>query len=266
VGVVTADPWKDRVVFLTGASSGLGEALARRIGTRGAKLGLFARRADRLEALASEVVQAGGHALALPGDVADREAVEVAVRLVESTMGPIDVAIANAGIGEPTPALEFDTAVAARIVEVNAIGAIHLVGACLPSMVARRSGHLVAIASLAGFRGLPGSAAYCASKSAMRTLFESLRVDLRGYGVRVSTISPGYVATPMTAPNRYPMPFLMTLDAGADRILKAIERGRRDDAFPWPLSAAVRLLGHLPASAYDALTPILRQARPRQDR
>lgn len=253
-------------MFLTGASSGLGEALARLIGARGARLGLFARREDRLAALAADVERAGGRALALPGDVADREAVERAARRLEASFGPIDVAIANAGIGEPTPATAFDAAVAARILEINTIGAIHLVGACLPSMVARRSGHLVAIASLAGFRGLPGSAAYCASKSAMRTLFESLRVDLRGSGVRVSTISPGYVETPMTATNLYPMPFLMSLDAGARRILKAIDRGRRDDAFPWPLSATVRLLGHLPAAAYDALAPLVRHARVRDKR
>ncbi|MBI1853659.1 MAG: SDR family NAD(P)-dependent oxidoreductase [Planctomycetes bacterium] len=257
--------WKDRVVFLTGASSGIGEALARHVGAEGARLGLFARREDRLTSLVGGIERAGGRAIALPGDVTDRSKIDLAVARLVDAFGPVDIAIANAGIGVPTPAIGFDGAAAAQIVDVNVVGAIHTVAACLPSMLERRSGHLVAIASLAAFRGLPGSAAYCASKAAMRSLFESLRMDLHGSGVRVSTICPGFIDTPMTAKSRFPLPFLMTVDAGARRIARSIERGRREDAFPWPLSATVRLLGHLPAGIYDALGPIVRRTRATRD-
>lgn len=254
---MTSSFWDGKVVFLSGASSGIGAALARFVGERGAQIGLFARRAELLAALASDIEASGGRSLALPGDVTDRACVVNAVQQLESTLGPVDVLVANAGIGVPTPAQHFDAEAAAEIVRVNVIGASNCVAACLPSMLARRRGHLVAIASLAAFRGLPGSAAYCASKSALRTLFESLRLDVARESIRVTTILPGFVDTPMTSNRRAALPFLLPVKEGARRIARAIERGRREVAFPWQLSIPVRLLGILPTPVYDVLGGIV---------
>jgi short-subunit dehydrogenase len=243
--------WKDRVVFVTGASSGIGEALAIRLGERGARLALFARRADLLRALAGRIEARGGRAIVLAGSVTQRGAVVDAVRRASDALGPVDVLIANAGIGAPTPGVALDPVLATEIVEVNLVGALNSVSACLPSMLARGRGHVVAIASLAAFRGFPGSAAYCASKAGMRALFESLRVDLAPRGIRVTTVCPGYVDTPMVAASRSRMPFLQAADPSALRILRAIERGRREVLFPWQTVLLTRVLAALPAGLYD---------------
>ena len=243
--------WSNKVVLITGASSGIGRALALELARRGAALGLLARRADALGELASEIEQVGGRALALPADVRDAEAVRAAADDVRARFGKIDVLVANAGRGATSHAASLDVGDVADVVNINLLGAVNSVAAVLPGMIERGRGRLVAVSSLAAYRGLPKSGAYCASKAALSAFFESLRVDLRGTGVGVTIIHPGFIKTPLTADRRARMPYLMELDDATRKIVRAIERRRKSDAFPWQLAAIVRAARFLPAGIYD---------------
>ncbi|HYE15187.1 MAG TPA: SDR family NAD(P)-dependent oxidoreductase [Pyrinomonadaceae bacterium] len=245
--------WKDKVVLLTGASSGIGRALAVELGRRGARLGLLARRAEELMKTAELVERAGGRALALPADVRDAAQVRAAAERVREHWGDIDILIANAGMSTTTPATRLQAAEAGDVISINVIGVVNSVAAVLPEMVKRRGGHLVAISSLAGYRGLPASGAYSASKAAVSTFFESLRVDLRKSGVAVTVIHPGFIRTPMTAGRKKKLPFLLEVEDAACRIIRAIERRARTYAFPWQLAAVVRAIRHMPSALYDRL-------------
>ncbi|MGB7923024.1 MAG: SDR family NAD(P)-dependent oxidoreductase [Pyrinomonadaceae bacterium] len=245
--------WSQKVVFITGASSGIGHALAVELGRRGASLGLLARRAEALRQIVADVEGAGGKALALPADVKDAEAVRAAAGQLRERFGRIDVLIANAGIGATTDAAKLSAGEVADVVGVNVLGAANSVTAVVPEMVAQGSGQLVAISSLAGYRGLPKSASYCASKAAVSALFESLRLDLRGTGVDVTIIHPGFIKTPLTAGRHAQMPFLMELDDATRKIIRAIESRRTSYAFPWQLASIVRFALLLPNSVYDRI-------------
>lgn len=245
--------WTNKVVLITGASSGIGHALALELGRGGARLGLLARRDEALSALAAEVERAGGKALALKADVRDAEEVRKATARLLEQWGNIDVLVANAGRSTTTGATALDAAEAGDVITVNVVGVVNSVAAVLPSMLARKEGHLVVISSLAAFRGLPKSAAYSASKAAVSTFFESLRVDLAGSGVDVTVIHPGFIRTPMTAGRKKKLPFLLEVDDAARRIRRAIERRPRTYAFPWQLATIVRLLRHAPGALYDRI-------------
>ena len=245
--------WKETVVAITGASSGIGRQLAIELARRGATVALLARRQDLLEALAETIRRDGGRARAIPCDVADRAQVERAIGAIAAEEGPIDVLVANAGVGLPTPAHRLDLDVVERLVRVNVLGVMYAVGAVLPAMLERGDGHLVAISSLAGWRGLPSSATYSATKAAVSTWMEGLRVELAPRGIRVTTVHPGFVRTPMTAKNDFPMPFLMDVQRAARIIVRGIEAGRRQINFPVPMVAVMRLARHLPDVVYDML-------------
>ncbi|HEY0079914.1 MAG TPA: SDR family NAD(P)-dependent oxidoreductase [Pyrinomonadaceae bacterium] len=245
--------WTNKVVLITGASSGIGRALALELGRRGARVGLFARRAELLIEAAEEIERTGGKALSLPGDVRDAAALEEAARRMREHWGYIDVLVANSGVGVVAPASGLRAGDVADVISINTIGVVNSVAAVLPSMLERRSGHLVAISSLAAFRGLPKSAAYSASKAAVSTFFESLRVDLRGTGVDVTIIHPGFIKTPLTAGRKGKLLFLMELEDATRLIIRAIERRRRTYAFPWQLASLVRLLKFMPNALYDRL-------------
>lgn len=245
--------WKERVVLITGASSGIGRALALELGKRGARLGLTARRAEELSKVAEEVSRAGGQALALPADVRSTEEINLVAERVREKWGRVDVLIANAGMSTTTAGTHLDASEAGDVITVNVIGVVNSVAAVLPDMVKRGDGHLVAISSLASYRGLPKSGAYSASKAAVSTFFESLRVDLRRNGVAVTTIHPGFIRTPMTANRKKKLPFLLEVDDAACRIIKAVERRARTYAFPWQLASLVRVIRHMPGSLYDRL-------------
>ena len=237
-------------VFLTGASSGIGAALAREYARAGAQLGLFARRSEALSALAAEL---GPATPALyTGDVRDEAALRVAAADFTRRFGASDIVIANAGVSRGTQT-EYteDNAVFHTIMDTNVDGILHTFQPFLPAMRAARAGKLVGIASVAGFRGLPGAGAYSASKAAAITYLESLRVELRGSGVEVITICPGYIATPMTAKNPYRMPFLLPVDTAARLIIRAIARGRRFYVLPWQMAWLGRLFSILPRPLYD---------------
>ena len=245
--------WSGKVALITGASSGIGRALAVELGRRGASLALIARRADALREAAGEIESAGGRVLSLPADVRDAAAVRAAADRVRESWGHIDLLVANAGLGGNTPAKNLRADEVAEIINTNVIGPVNCVAAVLPEMLARRSGQLVAISSLAAYRGLPNSAAYSASKAAVSTFFESLRVDLRNTGVDVTIIHPGFIKTALTAGRKARMPFLMELDEATRLIIRAIEARRRAYAFPWQLASLARLLKLMPDALYDRL-------------
>ncbi|HEV2859627.1 MAG TPA: SDR family NAD(P)-dependent oxidoreductase [Pyrinomonadaceae bacterium] len=244
--------WQNTVVFLTGASSGIGRALALELGRRGARVGLLARRVEELMKVAEEVEAAGGKALALPADVRQAEDVRRAAERVRETWGRVDILIANAGMSTTTAATALRADEAGDVISVNVIGVVNSVAAVLPDMIEKKRGHLVAISSLAAYRGLPKSGAYSASKAAVSTLFESLRLDLRQSGVDVTVIHPGFIRTPMTADRKTKLPFLLEVDDAACRILRAIERRARTYAFPWQLASVVRVIRHIPGRLYDS--------------
>jgi len=244
-------------VFLTGASSGLGEALARRYASRGATLGLVARRAPELEALAASL---GGEVATYRADVRDAADMARAASDFIARFGVPDVVIANAGIsrGVLTEAPE-DLAVFKAIFETNVLGIVHTFAPFVVPMREARKGVLAGVASVAGFRGLPGSGAYCGSKSAAITYLESLRVELRGTGVSVVTLCPGFVETPLTERNPYRMPFLITADKAARLMADAIEDERRFYVLPWQMAVLGRLLRCVPRPIYDRA--VARRAR-----
>src|SRR5215207_7416571 len=245
--------WKDKVVLVTGGSSGIGRALAVELGRRGARVGVLARRAEALIEVAGEVEQAGGKALALPADVRDAGEMEKAVARVRELWGGVDVLVANAGMSTTTGATRLSAGEAGDVISVNVIGVINSVAAVLPGMLERRGGHLVAISSLASYRGMPKSGAYSASNAAVSTFFESLRVDLRRSHIDVTTIHPGFIRTPMTAGRKKKLPFLLEPEDAACRIIRAIERRARTYAFPWQLASLVRIIRHMPGAVYDRL-------------
>jgi short-subunit dehydrogenase len=243
--------WTDKVVLITGASSGIGKGVALEIAARGAHLGLLARREELLNEVVEEARAKGVKAIAVAADVRDTKAVRDAADRVRRELGPIDILIANAGIGTADHVLRLTPEHAANVMSINMLGAVNSVAAVLPEMVERKQGRLVAISSLAAYRGLAKSAAYCASKAALSAYFESLRIDLRGSGVGVTIIHPGFIKTDLTAGREAKMPYLMELDDGVRKIVSAIEREKRSYAFPWQLATIVRATLIMPAAMYD---------------
>jgi short-subunit dehydrogenase len=243
--------WQDKTVMITGASSGIGRGLALELSRRGAKLGLIARRAGKLAELVREIGNAKGKAVALPADVMDVDSLSAAATQLRSIFGPIDVLIANAGVGATEDAAELKGSTVAGVINVNVLGAANSVEAVVPEMVQRGNGQLVVISSLAAYRGLPKSAAYCASKAAVSAFFESLRLDLKPRGIDVTIIHPGFIKTPLTAGRQAQMPFLMELDDAVQKIISAIEKRKKSYAFPWQLASIVRAGMIMPNFMYD---------------
>ena len=246
-----AKNWNNKTVLITGASSGIGKGLALEIAARGGRLGLLARREDVLEEIVEEIKSRNGRAIAIAADVRDAEAVKAAADRCRAELGPVDVLIANAGIGVTNPASQLDPKQVAQVIDINVLGAVNSVAAVMREMVERGSGQLVAISSLAGYRGLAKSAAYCASKAALSSFFESLRIDLRHTGVTVTIIHPGFIKTPLTAGRAAKMPYLMELDDAVKKIVTAIEKGKKSYAFPWQLATIVRASMIMPIAMYD---------------
>ena len=246
--------WQNKVVLLTGASSGIGEALAIALAKRGAILGLVARRADMLEDLARRCEDAGGTARALPCDVTDAEALRNAGASLRDEFDAIDILVANAGIGgNNQETRDLRPEAVRKVIDINLLGAVNAVHAVLPQMLERGSGQLVAISSLAGIRGLPKSAAYSASKAGMTAFFESVRLDVQHKGVAVTIIQPGFIKTPLTAGRHNQMPFLMDLDRSIPHFIRAIEKKKKFAAFPWQLATIVRAGKIFPTWLYDWL-------------
>lgn len=239
-------------VFITGASAGIGEALARHYAPLSPALGLVARRKDVLDALAASL---STRCATYPLDVTDGPAIERAANDFIERFGAPDLVIANAGVSVGTRGDELaDVSKLRRVLEVNVTGLAATLAAFAPSMRAAGRGTLCGIASVAGFRGLPGAGAYSSSKAAAIAWLEALRVELRGSGVSVVTICPGYVDTPMTQVNRYRMPFLLPADEAARRIARAIAAKRRLTVIPWQMAIIGRIMRLLPSPLYDRMT------------
>jgi len=246
--------WSNKVVMITGASSGIGRRLALEFARRGARVGVLARRRDLLDELVNEIEASGGKALALPVNVQDADAVREAANSLRANFGGIDVLVANAGIGGNADAALLQPSDFSNVIAVNVIGVVNSVAAVVPEMVARGDGQLVAVSSLAAYRGLPKSAAYCASKAAVSILFESLRLDLKPKGIDVTIVHPGFIKTPLTAGRQAQMPFLMELDDAVKKIVRAIEKRKQSYAFPWQLATIVRLGMIMPNFLYDRIS------------
>ena len=238
-------------VFITGASSGLGAALAAHYAAQGAQLGLVARRADALAEVARRLPAPAATYVA---DVADAAALAAAAKDFLSRFGVPDIVIANAGVsvGTLTECAE-DLAVFRRVMDVNVFGMAATFSPFIPAMRAAGRGRLVGVASVAGIRGLPGAEAYSASKAAAVAYLESLRLEMVGSGVRVVTIVPGYIETPMTAVNPYPMPFLLPAAEAARRFARSIAAGTSYAVIPWQMGLVAKLLRLLPNALYDRL-------------
>lgn len=246
--------FKDKVIFLTGASSGIGEGIATALAKKGAILGLLARREDLLAELAGKCEAVGGTARALPADVVDSDAVHGAANRLREEFGHIDILIANAGIGGNDDATRnYEPASVKRVLDINLLGAVNAIHAVVPQMLERGSGQLVAVSSLAGFRGLPKSAAYSASKAGMTAFFESVRLDVQDKGISVTIIQPGFIKTPLTAGRHNKMPFLMELEDAIPHFINTIEKKKKFAAFPWQLAAIVHAGKFMPAWMYDRI-------------
>ena len=243
-------------VFITGASSGIGEALAVYYAGQGATLGLAARRAEFLDGLNQRL---GGQHACYALDVCDAPALHAAAVDFMGRFGAPDIIIANAGVSAGTlTEFEEDLAVFRRVMDTNVFGMAATFAPFIPAMKAAggqsgKLGRLVGIASVAGIRGLPGAEAYSASKAAAITYLESLRLEMRPYGIKVVTIAPGYIETPMTAVNPYKMPFLLPAAKAAERFAAAIESGVSYTVIPWQMGVVAKLLRALPNWLYDRL-------------
>lgn len=224
--------------WIIGASEGLGRSLARLLVAEGAKVILSARNADRLGELASELP----NSRALPVDVTDASAVQKAA----NSVGMIDGVVLCVGAYEPMPTAAWNTLDALKMINAHLIGSIHVLGHIVPEFCKRNQGDITIIGSLAGYRGLPNAIGYSASKAALRSLAETMRFDLRGTGVVVRLVNPGFIETRLTKKNNFSMPMIMTPEQAAKKVLKAMRRTRFRTDFPAPFSWFIRALDYAP--------------------
>ncbi len=236
-------------IVITGASSGIGRALAIELGTRGHRLGLIARRERELHETVAMVAARGGTAVAATADVGDRPALRAAFQTLEAAIGPTRVLVANAGFGAPTHLDPLNIEDVERTFRVNVMGVVYSVEAVLPGMLRAGAGQLVAVSSLAALKGLPGESAYCASKAAVNAYMEGLRIALRGRGIAVATILPGFVDTAITPMDAAATPFMISAETAARKIARVIDRRKSGVvAFPRRMAALTALLARLPDS------------------
>jgi short-subunit dehydrogenase len=251
------------LVFITGASSGIGQALAARFARAGYRLALVARRTADMQAWAESQGLGTERCRIYGADVADVDSIVAVGHACLAAQGVPDVVIANAGVSIGMDTAEPDDIhVKARTFAVNNTGLAATFHPFVTAMTVRGSGALVGIASVAAIRGLPGHGAYCASKAAVVAYCESLRGELRGSGVAVVTLLPGYVDTPLTQKNRYSMPFLMSAEAFANRAFEAIQARTSYRVIPWQMGVVAKLLRLLPNPLFDRLL----SGRPRKHR
>ncbi|WP_394843829.1 SDR family NAD(P)-dependent oxidoreductase [Pendulispora brunnea] len=244
-------------VFITGASSGIGRALALEYARRGAHVAIAARHEEDLARVAVDIAACGGKASVHPLDVADADAVFETVRRVDRELGSLDMVIANAGVGSYGHISTMPWAHVARVLDVNVRGAMATLAAAVPIMLAQQRGHLVGVSSLAGRRGMPHSAVYSASKAALSTFVESMRIELAPAGVFATDVQPGFVDTPLVTRGRHPTPWMWSPQKAAHVIVRRLERAPAVIAFPWPLNALSAINRMLPPFLYDRLARLV---------
>lgn len=243
-----------KAIIITGASSGIGAALSVALARRGARgIALLARRKDALEKIAADIRQYGSKAVVLPTDIGQDNAVDWAIRAAKAELGPLEIAIANAGISPTHVASAPDFELLKTVYNVNLMGATRLIHGVLPDMLAAQRGHIVGVSSVAGFRGLPGSALYSSSKAALSTLLEGYRVELEASGIQVTDISPGFVKTPMALAAGPMTPWMVEVEDAVERIIAGIERDEKDIIFPWQMKLAMKCIRLLPRPLFDRI-------------
>lgn len=240
--------------WVTGAGRGIGAALCLELARRGWRVAGSARTVAELEATAARAADLPGEIVPFPLDVTDAAATAAVIDAVEARWGGIDLAVLNAGIGERMSAAAFSGADFRRVIEVNLMGAVHGLDAVLPRMIARRGGRIGVVASLAGYRGMPGALPYGASKAALINLCEALMPDARHHGVGLSVINPGFVRTAMTDRNDFDMPLLMESDKAARRIADGLAAGRFEIVFPRRMALIMKIVRLLPNALYLRLS------------
>lgn len=240
--------WANKRVWLVGASTGIGEALARQLDQLGCKQMLSARSADKLATLAGELQ----HATALPLDITDQGAVKTAFQSMVAAWGGVDLIVLMAGTYSEMSVEGFDIDKVRQQIDVNLNGTMHVLADVLPKLLEQKSGHLAIVSSVAGYRGLPNSLAYGPTKAALINLAEALHVELKPHQVGVSVVNPGFVDTPLTRQNTFPMPFLITAEKAAQEIIVGLEKGEFEIHFPKAFTRTLRFLRILPYSLYFA--------------
>jgi NADP-dependent 3-hydroxy acid dehydrogenase YdfG len=236
-----------KLAWVIGGSSGIGAAVARELQARGARVAISARRQDRLDEVSN------GTMLALAADVTDAESLRAAASGIREELGPIDLAVLSAGYWKQMTGNDWDVESFNRHVQVNLIGMSNSIAAVLPEMLARRSGVIAGISSVAGYRGLTGSAAYGATKAGQINLLESLRIQIARAGVRVITVCPGFVRTDLTASNAFPMPFIIDADEAGRAICDGLERERTEIVFPVRMALLMKAARLVPVGLWSAM-------------
>jgi len=243
---------QNKKIWITGASSGIGAALARELSQRGAHVALTARRPELLNSLAQDIKTCGIKALVMPGDVTKLEEMKELAEQIDKELGGVDILIANAGKSLEPPTEDFDSEAYSSLMEINYGGVLHCMEAVLPKMLARASGTVVAVASLAGYRGLPRAAAYGASKAALIHFLEAARFRLERKGIKVFIVNPGFVDTPLTKKNDFHMPFLLRTEEAAKYICDGLQAEKIKINFPFLFSLLVEIARILPYPLYNA--------------
>ncbi|MGD1007644.1 MAG: SDR family NAD(P)-dependent oxidoreductase [Ignavibacteriaceae bacterium] len=240
-------------IVLTGASSGIGFELAKKFATEKCNLALLNRRVNVIEKLALELSNYDSKIIAVKCDVTNKDEVIHAFAEVKRSFGNIDIAVLNSGVSSLITAEGFNSNAVKYMFDVNVIGMIYCVETLLPDFIKNRSGMIVGVSSLADGRGFPKSGVYCASKAAVSIFLESIRAELKNYNVKVLTVKPGFVRTPMTAKNNFAMPFLMDADRAASIILSGIKKEKRIIQFPFPTAIGAKLLKLLPNPIFEII-------------
>ena len=244
--------FQDKVIIITGASSGIGAELARQLSKYDCKLALLARRESLLSQLQDEIKQHNNNVVSIKCDVSNRRDVIAAIKKAINAFGKIDIAILNAGVNIRTRIGEFDSLAAKETFNVNVVGMMHFFEELIPKF-RNYGGMFIGISSLADGRGFPLSGLYCSSKAAVTLFLESQRIELKPLNIKVITVKPGFIKTPMTDPNKFKMPFLMDVKKAAKIILKGIEKEKRTIQFPWQTVLGAKLLRVMPDPLFEMI-------------
>lgn len=236
--------------WITGAGKGIGRSVALQLAKSGVKVAASARTEADLESLAQAAATADGQILPVPLDVTDTAALKAAVDHIERELGPIDLALFNAGSHKEVDPAAFDAQTFRQLMDLNFMSVVDGIEAVLGKFRGRGSGHIAVVSSIAGYRGLPTAAAYGATKAALINMCEGLEPDLRRLGVGITLINPGFVRTPLTDQNEFPMPFLMEVDDAADRIVRGLAKGRFEVTFPRRFTWLLKIMRCLPYGLY----------------
>jgi short-subunit dehydrogenase len=245
--------FENKTILITGTSSGMGKALAENFLKENCQLILIARRSELVKGYVDAVTNKKNSPLIIKCDVSKKDDVAAAYKLIKEKFGKIDIAILNAGVGHTVTPENYNSLYAEQTFGVNIFGLVYWVEQLLPEFLKNGKGIIVGVSSLADNRGFSGSGFYCASKAAASIYLEGLRVELKRYGIKVITVKPGFVKTPMTDQNKFEMPFLLPAEKAAQIIIDGITKEKRIIQFPWQTVFLTRLVGWIPGSVYEYL-------------